>query len=155
MSEVSRVSKESISYTIPGRSRSKLGFILSVLIVLGTALEILLTKSAPLGLFVLFGLFFYFTSISTTTLSEDQLSVKPILGRVRTFPLKTGIFTLKKSESWATKLSTLKSSADTLIYTPAGGDPVMVMNGLYDSADIEKLYQEIGQRQAALLSQES
>lgn len=143
---------EVMTYTVPGKSRSKLGFILSALIILGSALEILLTKTAPLGLFVLFGLFFYFTSISTATLTDDQLSVKPILGRVRTFPLKTGIFTLKKSESWATKLSTLKSSADTLIYTPAGGDPVMVINGLYDSADIEKLYQEIERRQSALLS---
>lgn len=143
---------EVMTYTVPGKSRSKLGFILSALIVLGSALEILLTKTAPLGLFVLFGLFFYFTSISTATLTDDQLSVKPILGRVRTFPLKTGIFTLKKSESWATKLSTLKSSADTLIYTPAGGDPVMVINGLYDSVDIERLYQEIENRQSALLS---
>lgn len=143
---------EVMTYTVPGKSRSKLGFILSALIVLGSALEILLTKTAPLGLFVLFGLFFYFTSISTATLTDDQLSVKPILGRVRTFPLKTGLFTLKKSESWATKLSTLKSSADTLIYTPAGGGPVMVINGLYDSADIEKLYQEIENRQSALLS---
>ena len=143
---------EVIVYTIPRKSRSKLGLILSGLIILGTILEILLTKTAPLGLFVLFGLFFYFTSISTATLTDDQLSVKPILGRARIFPLKMGIFTLKKSESWATKLSTLKSSADTLTYTPAGGDPVMVINGLYDAADIEKLYQEIERRQAALLS---
>lgn len=144
-----------IIYTIPGKSRSKLGFILSALIIIGTGLEMLIVQSAPIGLFVLFGLFFYLTSISSTTLTDDAVIVKPILGRERKFPLKTGVFEVKESTSFATKLSCLKSVADTLIYTPAGRGPVVAMNGLYDVADIKALYVEIQKRQAKLLAEPS
>ncbi len=144
-----------IIYTIPGKSRSKLGFILSALIIIGTGLEMLIVQSAPIGLFVLFGLFFYLTSISSTTLTDDAVIVKPILGRERKFPLKTGVFEVKESTSFATKLSCLKSVADTLIYTPAGKGPVVAMNGLYDVADIKALYVEIQKRQAKLLAEPS
>lgn len=142
-----------IVYTIPGKSRSKLGFILSALIIMGTALEMLIVQSAPIGLFVLFGLFFYLTSISTTRLTDDEVIVKPILGKERHFPLKTGVFEVKESSSFSIKLSCLKSVADTLIYTPAGKGPVMVMNGLYDIADIKALYAEIEKRQAKLMAE--
>lgn len=144
-----------IIYTIPGKSRSKLGFILSALIIIGTGLEMLIVQSAPIGLFVLFGLFFYLTSISSTTLTDDAVIVKPILGRERKFPLKTGVFEVKESTSFATKLSCLKSVADTLIYTPAGKGPVVAMNGLYDVADIKALYVEIQKRQEKLLAEPS
>lgn len=144
-----------IVYSIPGKSRSKLGFILSALIIVGTGLEMLIVQSAPIGLFVLFGLFFYLTSISTTTLTDDTVIVKPILGRERNFPLKTGVFDVKESTSFATKLSCLKSVADTLIYTPVGKGPVMAMNGLYDIADIKALYAEIQKRQAKLMVEPS
>lgn len=145
---------QSIVYTIPGKSRSKLGFILSFLIILGTALEMWIVKSAPLGIFVLFGLFFYLTSISTTTLTDDAVLVKPIMGKERKFPLKTGVFNVQENSGFATKLSSLKSVADTLSYTPAGGNPVMVMNALYDVADIKAIYAEIQKRQAALFHNE-
>ncbi len=146
---------EPIIYTIPGKSRSKLGFVLSALIICGTGLEMLFTQTAPLGLFVLFGIFFYVTSISTTTLTDDAVIVKPILGRERTFPLKTGVFEIKESSSFSTKLSCLKSVADTLIYTPAGGSPVMVMNGLYDIEDVKALYAEAEKRQKTALGVEA
>ena len=62
---------------------------------------------------------------------------------------------MKESTSFATKLSCLKSVADTLIYTPAGKGPVVAMNGLYDVADIKALYVEIQKRQAKLLAEPS
>src|SRR5699024_6761317 len=120
-----------------------------IMIAVCIVLEALWVGRVPIVVFIGFGLFFYFTGISTATLTGNHLSVKPALGRARVFAIDDGEFDVKTQMGLVAYLSSVKSEAKVLIYTKQGGKPVMVLNGLYQADDIDALYAEIQKRKAA------
>lgn len=143
------MAQEVINYAIPAKEKSTLAVLMVIMIVICIILEALWVGRVPVMVFIGFGVFFYFTGISTATLSGASLAVKPVLGRVRVFALNEGEFQVKTQTGWIAYLSSAKSEAKILLYTKQGGKPVMVMNGLYQAKDIDALYGEIQKRKAA------
>lgn len=140
---------QAMSYTIPAKEKSKLAILMVIMIAVCIVLEALWVGRVPIVVFIGFGLFFYFTGISTATLTGNHLSVKPALGRARVFAIDDGEFDVKTQTGLVAYLSSVKSEAKVLIYTKQGGKPVMVLNGLYQADDIDALYTEIQKRKAA------
>lgn len=140
---------QAMSYTIPAKEKSKLAILMVIMIAVCIVLEALWVGRVPIVVFIGFGLFFYFTGISTATLTGNNLSVKPALGRARVFAIDDGEFDVKTQTGLVAYLSSVKSEAKVLIYTKQGGKPVMVLNGLYQADDIDALYTEIQKRKAA------
>lgn len=140
---------QAMSYTIPAKEKSKLAILMVIMIAVCIVLEALWVGRVPIVVFIGFGLFFYFTGISTATLTGNNLSVKPALGRARVFAIDDGEFDVKTQTGLVAYLSSVKSEAKVLIYTKQGGKPVMVLNGLYQADDIDALYAEIQKRKAA------
>lgn len=140
---------QAMSYTIPAKEKSKLAILMVIMIAVCIVLEALWVGRVPIVVFIGFGLFFYFTGISTATLTGNNLSVKPALGRARVFAIDGGEFDVKTQTGLVAYLSSVKSEAKVLIYTKQGGKPVMVLNGLYQADDIDALYAEIQKRKAA------
>lgn len=140
---------QAMSYTISAKEKSKLAILMMIMIAVCIVLEALWVGRVPIVVFIGFGLFFYFTGISTATLTGNNLSVKPALGRARVFAIDDGEFDVKTQTGLVAYLSSVKSEAKVLIYTKQGGKPVMVLNGLYQADDIDALYAEIQKRKAA------
>ena len=140
---------QAMSYTIAAKEKSKLAILMVIMIAVCIVLEALWVCRVPIVVFIGFGLFFYFTGISTATLTGNNLSVKPALGRARVFAIDDGEFDVKTQTGLVAYLSSVKSEAKVLIYTKQGGKPVMVLNGLYQADDIDALYAEIQKRKAA------
>ena len=140
---------QAMSYTISAKEKSKLAILMVIMIAVCIVLEALWVGRVPIVVFIGFGLFFYFTGISTATLTGNNLSVKPALGRARVFAIDDGEFDVKTQTGLVAYLSSVKSEAKVLIYTKQGGKPVMVLNGLYQADDIDALYAEIQKRKAA------
>ncbi len=140
---------QAMSYTISAKEKSKLAILMVIMIAVCIVLEALWVGRVPIVVFIGFGLFFYFTGISTATLTGNNLSVKPALGRARVFAIDGGEFDVKTQTGLVAYLSSVKSEAKVLIYAKQGGKPVMVLNGLYQADDIDALYAEIQKRKAA------
>ncbi|GHA02439.1 hypothetical protein DC083_08155 [Ignatzschineria ureiclastica] len=134
-------------YTISSKAKTNLILMIVFAVVAIVVIEQLLVGRVPVLLFVLLGIFFYITSVSTTTLKSDRLVVKPILGRAREFTFHDGTFAIDKQQGVSAMVMLFKKEAECLTYSPIGQDPVMAMNGLYDIAVIESIYKDIKARQ--------
>ena len=134
-------------YTISSKAKTNLILMIVFAVVAIIVIEQLLVGRVPVLLFVLLGIFFYITSVSTTTLKSDRLVVKPILGRAREFTFHDGTFAIDKQQGVSAMVMLFKKEAECLTYSPIGQDPVMAMNGLYDIAVIESIYNDIKARQ--------
>ena len=134
------------TYQIPASTKGKFAILMGLLVVIMIVLETMWVARVPAIVFVGFGVFFYFTGISTATLTANALSVKPTIGRARIFSFQEGTFEVKTQTGFLSYLSSLKPEAKVLLYTKNGGKPVMVLNGLYRSEDVEAIYAEIQKR---------
>ena len=141
------VKMEEKVYTISSKAKTNLILMIVFAVVAIIVIEQLLVGRVPVLLFVLLGIFFYITSVSTTTLKSDRLVVKPILGRAREFTFHDGTFAIDKQQGVSAMVMLFKKEAECLTYSPIGQDPVMAMNGLYDIAVIESIYNDIKARQ--------
>lgn len=141
-----------ITYTIPAKNRRNLALLMVVLIIAIVVLEGIFVARVPLIVFVGFGIYFYFSSLSSATLTADRLIVKPVLGRAKEFPLSGGAFEKRHFKGWVALIAFSRMEGTSISYTKAGGKPVMTVNGLYDMQDVESLFAEIERRQAALNS---
>ncbi|WP_026879643.1 hypothetical protein WMO13_01880 [Ignatzschineria larvae DSM 13226] len=134
-------------YTISSKAKTNLILMIVFAVVAIVVIEQLLVGRVPVLLFILLGIFFYITSVSTATLKRDRLVVKPILGRAREFTFHDGTFAIDKQQGISAMVMLFKKEAECLTYSPIGQDPVMAMNGLYDIAVIESIYNDIKARQ--------
>ncbi len=134
-------------YTISSKAKTNLILMIVFAVVAIVVIEQLLVGRVPVLLFILLGIFFYITSVSTATLKRDRLVVKPILGRAREFTFHDGTFAIDKQQGISAMVMLFNKEAECLTYSPIGQDPVMAMNGLYDIAVIESIYNDIKARQ--------
>ncbi len=136
-------------FTVKSRAKTNFGLVMLFMVVVAVVIESLFVARVPSLLFILVGVFFYVTSISTAILSSESLTVKPILGRAREFKFADGTFSTKDQTGMLAMVTYAKPDAKMLLFTKTGGKPVMVLNGLYDNEDIVAIYEAINKEQSA------